>query len=40
MQRIEGIGLDRILAEKTDPYTPREVAKLGLQAAKCSRVRA
>ena len=33
MQRIDGTGLDRILADKTDPYTPGEVARLGLQAA-------
>ena len=33
MQRIDGTGLDRVLAEKANPFTSREVAKLGLQAA-------
>ena len=33
MQRIEGSGLDRVLAEREEPFTPREVARLGLQAA-------
>tara|TARA_R110002049_G_scaffold2750_10_gene22449 strand:- start:94520 stop:97204 length:2685 start_codon:yes stop_codon:yes gene_type:complete len=33
MQRIQGTGLDRVLADQTEPFTPRQVAHLGLQAA-------